>query len=887
MNRRVCPVLAFFCLPLASQTSGTYQFVQLSASSNLLADYVPANQTLVGPIRLAVDASGNVYFSEVGDVRRITPQGIIEPVAGYLGSEFGCCGDGGPALLAGLTDPYGLAIDPSGNVWIADSEGIPPALRRIGTDGIIQTIEPFSGYGLAVDSHGNVYVPSTVLYKVTPDGTVTSYPNTNAGDLSGELYGLAADASGNVYAANPNYHRVLKITPEGQVITLAGNEVAGSTGDGGPATQAQVDYPYGVALDSAGNLYFADYSAGRVRKISADGTINTVAGGGSRFADNVPATQADIGQPTDVSVDSAGNLYIASGYIFKVTTDGIIHIVAGLLKTGCCGDGAPISQATFSEPQGLARDAAGDLYIADAAQHKVRKVAADLTVTTLAGTGEPGFSGDAGPAQAATLNSPQGVGVDNSGRVYIADTGNNRIRRIDLDGNIQTIAGQGGSISSDPLAGPVSVLPDASGNIWIADTGFHRIRKILADGSIVTVAGNGTVGYSGDGGPATVAELEIPQSIALDSSGNLYIADPPTATIRKVSPSGIITTFAGMPRQAGFAGDGGPATQALLYNPFAVAVDQNNNVVIADTGNYRIRKVTPDGVINSISPQKQGGTSALVVDDHGGFYFSNFYGSSIAVVGYAFPGANPLPLLAPYVPWYGIQNGGSNLNFVIGLDGAVAPGMIAGIYGQNLGPATGVSAGLDSSGKFGDKLAGVQVFFGGYAAPVLYAQAEQLNVVVPFEVASFSTAEVYTVYNGLRSNINTLPVLPVFPAFLASSAGDLVPAIKQGNVLSVFATGGGQTNPPEADGLLFSGPLPQLPVPVTASFKYYSGTASATGFSTVSAPVLYAGPAPGLVSGVLQVNIRIPDMPGSLDSMPTLTLTVGGASARVYVSVSQ
>jgi uncharacterized protein (TIGR03437 family) len=213
--------------------------------------------------------------------------------------------------------------------------------------------------------------------------------------------------------------------------------------------------------------------------------------------------------------------------------------------------------------------------------------------------------------------------------------------------------------------------------------------------------------------------------------------------------------------------------------------------------------------------------------------------------------------------------------------------MIAGIYGQNLGPATGVSAGLDSSGKFGDKLAGVQVFFGGYAAPVLYAQAEQLNVVVPFEVASFSTAEVYTVYNGLRSNINTLPVLPVFPAFLASSAGDLVPAIKQGNVLSVFATGGGQTNPPEADGLLFSGPLPQLPVPVTASFKYYSGTASATGFSTVSAPVLYAGPAPGLVSGVLQVNIRIPDMPGSLDSMPTLTLTVGGASARGYVSVSQ
>jgi uncharacterized protein (TIGR03437 family) len=882
MHRLVGRFLAFVCLPLAAQTSGSYQFVQLSASSNLLADYVPANQTLVGPIRLAVDPSGNVYFSEVGDVRRITPQGIIESVAGYLGSEFGCCGDGGPALLAGLTDPYGLAIDPSGNIWIADSFGDPPALRRIGTDGIIQAVEPFSGYGLAVDSHGNVYVPSTVLYKVTPNGAVTSYPNTDAGDLSSALYGLAVDSSGNVYAANPQYHRVLKIAPDGQVITLAGNEVAGSTGDGGPAAQAQVNYPYGVALDSDGNLYFADYSAGRVRQISTDGTISTVAGGGPLFADNIPATQADIGAPTDVAVDSQGNLYIASGYIFKVTTDGIIHIIAGLLKTGCCGDGAPISQATFSEPQGMARDAAGNLYIADAAQHKVRKVAADLTVTTLAGTGEPGFSGD-GPAQAATLNAPQGVSVDNSGQVYIADTGNNRIRRIGLDGAIQTIAGEGGSVNSDPLAGPVSVLPDASGNIWIADTGFHRIRRISPDGSIVTIAGNGMVGYTGDGGPAAAAELEIPQSIALDSSGNLYIADPPTATIRKVSPSGIISTFAGVPGQNGFAGDGGPAAQAVLDNPFAVAVDRNNNVLIADTGNYRIRKVTPDGVINSISPRQLAGTSTLVVDDLGGFYFSSFYGSSIAWVGYASSTANPLPPLAPYVPWYGIQNGGSNLNFVSGLDGAVAPGMIASIYGQNLGPNTGVSAGLDSSGKFGDSLAGVQVFFGGSAAPILYAQAEQLNVIVPFEVAGLPTVAIYTVYNGLRSNSNTLPVLPVFPAFLAPSASDLEPTVQQGSVLTVFATGGGLTNSPEADGLLFSGPLPQLLAPVTASFDYYNGT----GDSTVSAPVLYAGPAPGLVSGVLQVNIQIPPMPGSFDSMPTLTITVGGASARAYISVSQ
>jgi sugar lactone lactonase YvrE len=267
--------------PCFAQTD-TYQFITVDASAILpnngpLANYVPANQTLVTPTRLAVDAAGNVYFSDGGDIRRITTGGLVVPVAGYLGDgflAFHCCGggDGGPALLAGVApNPIGgMGFDPSGNLWFSDGR---PAIRRISPSGIIDTVEPFGG-SLAVDPKGNVYVAARTLQRISPDGTVIQYPNTNVPNISNQLgFGIAADSSGVVYGANNNFHIVQKIRPDGVITTLAGNGTAGYAGDGGPAVDAEPDSPMGVAVDAAGNVYFADYNRGVVRRVSTSGTI--------------------------------------------------------------------------------------------------------------------------------------------------------------------------------------------------------------------------------------------------------------------------------------------------------------------------------------------------------------------------------------------------------------------------------------------------------------------------------------------------------------------------------------------------------------------------------------------------------------------------------------
>jgi uncharacterized protein (TIGR03437 family) len=901
--------------PCFAQTD-TYQFITVDASAILpyygpLANYVQANQTLVTPTRLAVDAAGNVYFSDGGDIRKITAGGLVVPVAGYLGDgflAFHCCGggDGGPALLAGVApNPIGgMGFDPPGNLWFSDGR---PAIRRISPSGIIDTLEPFGG-SLAVDPKGNVYVAARTVQRISPDGTVTQYPNTNVPNISNQLgFGIAADSSGVVYGANNNSHIVQKIRPDGVITTLAGNGTAGYAGDGGPAVDAELDSPMGVAVDAAGNVYFGDYNRGVVRRVSTNGTITTVAGGGSRFGEGGPATQAALKHPMGVAVDNAGNLYIAEtgyfvslenpysyalaakvgGYIRKVTPDGNIHTLAGLLRTGCCGDGGPVSQAYFTGPSGLARDSQGNVHVADPLQQRVRRIATDLKVTTIAGTGLAGFAGDNGPAAAAILDTPQGVAVDAAGNVYIADSGNNRIRMVNRSGNIRTIAGNGmpafsgdgGPAASASLSGPNFVSVDGSGNLFIADTGNHRIRKITSDGTIHTIAGNGTVGFTGDGGPATGAELSTPRSLALDANGNLYIADNPVHTVRKVSPSGIITTFAGTPGQLGYAGDGGPANRALLNLPFGVAVDGAGNVLIADTANGTIRKVTPSGIISSIFTSSRGTILAVAPDPSGNVLFASSLLTGNVV--YAYTGANPLPRFAPSVPWIKIQNAAGAQG------GAVAPGMIASIYGGNLGPHQGVSAGLDSSGKFGNSLAGVQVFFNGIAAPVIYAQESQVNLVVPFEVAGMSTVDIHVEYNGVGSNTNTLPVTQTFPGLFAALNQNGTPnsdePAPQGSVLQVFATGGGQTNPPEVDGVPVTGPLPVQLAQARAKIQYLTGSQ----VLEVPAPVLYAGPAPTLVAGVLQVNVKIPSMPGlSLaTTQPILTIYVGGAAASLGVQI--
>jgi sugar lactone lactonase YvrE len=340
--------------------------------------------------------------------------------------------------------------------------------------------------------------------------------------------------------------------------------------------------------------------------------ITTIAGNGTGAGtnpcstcyggDNAQATAAEINAPFGVAIDGTGNLYIADYYnnrIRKVTTAGIITTVAGNGTAGFSGDGAQAVAAELYNPYGITLDAAGNLYITDQVNQRIRKVTPSGIITTIAGNGTNGYSGDGGQATAAELNSPTNVILDDFGNLYIADYYNNVIRKINTLGIISTIAGtgtqgysgDGGQATAAEINQPVSFVFDASGNLYIADEGNYVIRKINTLGIISTIAGNGTFGYSGDNSAATAAELSYPYGVTIDAIGNLYIADEVSSRIRMVNIAGIISTIAGDGTQ-GYSGDGAQAITAELYYPTSIVFDAAGNLYIADNYNNRIRKVT-------------------------------------------------------------------------------------------------------------------------------------------------------------------------------------------------------------------------------------------------------------------------------------------------------
>jgi sugar lactone lactonase YvrE len=333
------------------------------------------------------------------------------------------------------------------------------------------------------------------------------------------------------------------------ITTVAGNGTFAFSGDNGPATNASLSNPTGVTLDAFGNLYIADYANNRIRMVSPSGIITTVAGNGTQgySGDNGPATSAELYYPTGVAADSYGNLYIAdtnNSRIRQVSPNGIITTVAGDGVAGYSGDNAAATSAELSHPLSMSVDSFGNLYIADQLNNRVRMVTASTgIITTVAGNGTQGFSGDDGPATSAELTSPTSVVVDASGDLDIADSGNSRIRKVTTStGVITTVAGNGTqAYSGDNVAATsagmsaIGVTVDASGNIYIVDPSNFRIRMVNSSGIITTVAGNGTQGYSGDDGAANSAELNAPYSVALDASGNLYVADANNQRIRKIS----------------------------------------------------------------------------------------------------------------------------------------------------------------------------------------------------------------------------------------------------------------------------------------------------------------------------------------------------------------
>jgi uncharacterized protein (TIGR03437 family) len=550
--------------------------------------------------------------------------------------------------------------------------------------------------------------------------------------------------------------------------TYAGNRTDGFSGDGGAPTSAQLDLPLGLALDSSNNLYIVDSVNQRIREISG-GDINTVVGDGT------------------------------SGY---------------------SGDGKAATSAEMLNPAGVAVDSYGDIFIADTANHVIREVLNGATATaagvtagtieTIAGNNTGGYSGDGGAATAAELEFPTGVAVDSNGNVYIADSGNNVIREV-AGGIINTIVG--GLATNQQLIDPETVLVDSYGNLYISEQSGYRISK-FSDGILTTIAGNGSIGFSGDNGPAIGAALDEPSGMALDSKGYLYVCDTINSRIRKISPEGIITTIAGNGTPA-YGGDGGPASTASLWFPRGIVVDASGNVYISDTDNYIVRWMQPQ---------------------------------------------------TPAISSGGVVNAASSTAHV-------SPGALATVFGSNF-----TGSGLDAiaSLPLPSSLGGVSVQVNGIAAPVLYSSSNQINFQIPWEIPAGS-ATVLVSTNGFASAAVNITVQAAAPGLFVQGSHAVVqnsdyslnsssnPA-KVGGTILAYLTGAGAVSNQPADGAA-AGASPLSAV---------TSTVSAT-IGGQNAQVSFAGLAPGFV-GLWQVNIVVPS--GLAQGNFPLSVTVDGQTSN-------
>ncbi|MFI6526760.1 NHL domain-containing protein [Streptomyces uncialis] len=363
------------------------------------------------------------------------------------------------------------------------------------------------------------------------------------------------------------------------ISTIAGTGVAGFAGDNEPAVGARLNRPYGIAVDSSGTLYFSDFNNHRVRRITTDGKISTVAGTGvAGFSgDNGPAVSAQLNGPREVVVDSAGAVHVVDSNnhrVRRITTDGKISTVAGTGVAGFSGDGGPATAARLNLPLGVAMDSSGVLYIADYNNHRVRRITTDGKISTVAGTGVAGFGGDNGPAGPAQLRNPYALAVDSADALYIADSGNHRVRKVTGDGKISTVAGtgvagfggDGGPALSAQLNLPLGVAVDSSGVLYVADARNHRVRRVAADGTVSTVTGTGTAGFGGDDGPAASAQLNSPLGLAVDCVDALHIADYVNHRLRKIAS----------PRMAGLPGSGTVVSWANVRSKLRMAVQRES-----------------------------------------------------------------------------------------------------------------------------------------------------------------------------------------------------------------------------------------------------------------------------------------------------------------------
>ncbi|MCE7957971.1 MAG: hypothetical protein DYH06_08555, partial [Acidobacteria bacterium ACB2] len=572
----------------------------------------------------AADSSGNLYVTDVGNntIRKVTPAGVVTTLAGLAGSPGAADGTGSAAQFDG---PLGVAVDASGNVYVADYWN--HTIRKVTPAGVVTTLAGLAGSagsadgtgsaaqfnrpaGVAVDSSGIVYVAESrnhTIRKVTPAGAVTtlaglagspgSADGTGSAARFGYPDGVAVDASGNVYVADSLNHTIRKVTPAGAVTTLAG--LAGSSGAAdGTGSAARFDDPDGMAVDASGNLYVADYGNHTIRYVTPAGVVTTLAGlAGSAGSADGTGSAARFDNPIGVAVDASGIIYVADYWnhtIRKVTPAGVVTTLAGLAGSSGAADGTG-SAAQFSFPEGLAADISGSLYVADRGNRTIRRVTPAGVVTTLAGLAGSLGSAD-GTGSTARFGGPAGVAVDSSGNVYVADASNHTIRKVTPAGDVTTLAGLAlspgsadGTGSAARFKDPHGVAVDGAGNVYVADRGNHTIRVVTSVGVVTLLAGLAGSPGSADG-TGSAARFRLPSGVAVDGAGSVYVTDDNNHTIRKVTPTGVVTTSAGL---AGVSGNAdGTGSGARFRFPSDVAAGPSGEVLVADYDNHAIRRGT-------------------------------------------------------------------------------------------------------------------------------------------------------------------------------------------------------------------------------------------------------------------------------------------------------
>ena len=602
------------------------------------------NAQVVRPKGVAVDPSQNLYILDTLNqrVREVDSNGIINTVvgngAGYPNGAFG--GDGGAATNGSLQNPYSAVFTPSGNMYLADSWN--NRIRFISFGGVPYlnlnnvSLTNNGNYCVVVTDASGSVTSSIVSLTVLVPATINVQPTSQIAPVGSNVT-LIVGAYGTMPLTYQWFFNGTTLDGQTNSLLEMDNVATNQTGSytvtvtnlyGSTTSYVAslvVGYPPVITSQSSNRLILIGSNILFSAEVSGSGPftyqwqfngtnlpdnlITTIAGksGAGYSGDGGAATNANLYSPRNVTVDTVGNIFIAdsSNYrIRKVDAHGIITTVAGKSGSGFSGDGGAATNAILGTARGLAIDSVNNLFIADTSNNRIRKVGTDGIITTVVGNGSSGYSGDGGAATNSGLYYPYDVTVDTSGNLFIVDTRDNRIRQVTTNSLVSTIAGVGpvypssGSYSGDGgtatnahLNYPLGAAADAAGNVFIADTSNNRIRKVDTNGIITTVAGKTVASYSGDGGAATNASLNAPQDVVVDINGNLFIADTGNNRIRKVNASGIITTIAGK-SGSGYSGDGGVATNANLYNPAGVALDGAGNLLIADTSNNRVRKIT-------------------------------------------------------------------------------------------------------------------------------------------------------------------------------------------------------------------------------------------------------------------------------------------------------